>query len=82
MNKTTQITVRGVDPKLKKLIDMGAKRRNTSINQFVLDVVEEAVDFKGGKKASWRNYTNTVAEDGFNKSVLEDFEKIDPKMWQ
>ncbi len=69
-NTTTQITIRNVDPRLKQLIDMGAKRRNTSTNQFVLDVVEEAVDYKKVGKSGWRNHIGAIPSDGFDDTYF------------
>ncbi|MDQ5969886.1 MAG: hypothetical protein QG593_403 [Patescibacteria group bacterium] len=81
--KTTQVTVRGVDEQLKKLIDQHAKKANKSINQFVLDVTSEAVGYKtSSKKPNWRECSGLIDDPDFNDKLFEDFEKIDPEMWK
>lgn len=81
--KTTQITVRNVDPILKQRIDKLAKLRSMSINELVLEALRAEVSLAPSKKdISWDKYHGVVAEGDFDESVFEDFEKIDPDMWK
>jgi len=81
--KSTQITVRNVDPILKQRIDKLAKMKSMSINEFVLETLRSKVDLApSNKKISWQKYSGIVAEGGINQDVLDDFEAIDKKMWK
>jgi hypothetical protein len=80
--KSSQITVRNVDPVLKQRIEKLAKLKSMSINDFVLDTLRVKVDLKPDKKyVVWDKYQGIVSEGGINQAVLDDFEAIDAKMW-
>lgn len=80
--QTTQITVRNISPMLKRRVDKLAKLKSMSINDFVLDAIQDKV---GGVKAedtvSWHKYSGLIDQDGINQDVLDDFETIDKTMW-
>lgn len=81
--KTTQITVRNVDPILKQRIDKLAKMKSMSINDLVLDTLRAKVDLQGAqKKMSWQRYSGVMGKKGINQAVLDDFETIDESMWK
>ena len=81
--KTTQITVRNVDPQLKLRIDKLAKLKSMSINDFVLDTLRTKVGTIAPENMpSWEHYSGTIGKDGINQSALADFEAIDPRMWK
>jgi len=80
--KTTQITVRNVSPILKRRIDKLAKLKSMSINDFVLDTLQDKVGGITAKDTvSWRQYSGLIDEEGINQDVLDDFETIDKTMW-
>lgn len=39
--KTTQVTLRNIDPQLKKLINQKARKNEQSINSYVIDVIND-----------------------------------------
>lgn len=81
--KTTQITVRNVDPILKRRIDKLAKMKSMSINDFVLDTLRSKVDLKVPQDdISWERYRGALGEKGINQSVLDEFEVVDKAMWE
>lgn len=81
--KSMQITVRNVDPILKRRIDKLAKMKAMSINEFVLDTLRSKVDLKPiQNKVSWQRYSGTMDKEGINQAVLDDFETVDKAMWQ
>ena len=82
--KTTQITVRNVDPVLKRRFDKLAKLKSMSINDLALEALQDKVGGAPTDKhhISWRKYSGTMSGDAINQSVLEDFEKIDETMWK
>ncbi len=82
--KNTQITVRNVDPILKRRIDKLARLKSMSINDLALEALQDKVGGAPTDKGtiSWRQYSGTLSDDAINQSVLEDFEKIDETMWK
>ena len=83
--KTTQITVRNVDVALKRRIDKIAKLKSMSINDFVLDTLRAKVGSTSsgnGNNITWHRYSGSIDKDAINQRVLDDFEAIDPAMWQ
>ena len=80
--QTTQITVRNVSPILKRRIDKLAKLKSMSINDFVLDALQDKVGGITAKNTvSWRQYSGLIDNEGINQEVLDDFETIDKTMW-
>jgi hypothetical protein len=81
--KNTQITVRNVDPLLKRRIDKLAKLKSMSINDFVLSTLEDKVGGVSSKETiNWQSYSGLIDKDGINQLVLDDFEVIDKTMWK
>lgn len=79
---TTQITVRNVSPILKRRIDKLAKLKSMSINDFVLDTLQDKVGGITAKATvSWRQYSGLIDNEGINQEVLDNFETIDKTMW-
>jgi hypothetical protein len=83
---TTQLTIRKVDPVLKRKLVAIADKRGTSINDVVLGMVREKVGLQetvgDDIKIDWSKHAGVMGPDGFNQTVLDDFENIDQKMWQ
>lgn len=81
--QTTQITIRNVNPLLKRRIDKLAKLKAMSINDLALEALQDKVGNATIKNSdiSWRQYSGTLPQDAINQSVLDDFEKIDQSMW-
>ncbi|MFZ1323548.1 MAG: hypothetical protein WAQ57_00080 [Candidatus Saccharimonadales bacterium] len=81
--KNAQITVRNVDPLLKRRIDKLAKLKSMSINDLVLETLRAKVGESTKKSTiTWKRYRGTLEPGALNQSVLDDFEKIDPAMWK
>jgi len=81
--KNTQITVRNVDFSLKQRIDKLAKLKAMSLNDFVLDTLRTKV---GGTTANtgitWQRYSGVMDKTAINQEVLDNFEVLDPTMWE
>jgi len=81
--KSIQITVRNVDPLLKRRIDKLAKLKSMSINDFVLTTLQDKV---GGappaETIDWQSYSGLIDAKGINQSALDEFGEIDPAMWK
>lgn len=84
MTKTTQITVRNVDPVLKRRFDKLAKLKAMSINDLALEALRDKVGSTATDKhvITWRRYSGTLPGNAIDQSALEDFEKIDQTMWK
>jgi len=81
--KTTQITVRNVDPLLKRRIDKLAKLKSMSINDLVLETLRAKVgESTDGTPISWHRYSGLLEPEAISQAVLDDFETIDPTMWK
>lgn len=82
--KTTQITVRNVDPQLKRRIDKLAKLKAMSINDLALEALQDKVGSTPANKhkISWRRYSGILPHGAINQSVLDDFETVDQAMWE
>jgi hypothetical protein len=81
--RNIQITVRNVDPLLKRRINKLAKLKSMSINDFVLSTLQDKVGGVSSKETiNWRSYSGLVDAAGINQSVLDDFEAIDKEMWK
>lgn len=81
--KNIQITVRNVDPLLKRRINKLAKLKSMSINDFVLTTLEDKVGGVSSKGTiNWQSYSGLVGAEGISQSVLDDFEVIDKAMWK
>lgn len=81
--KTTQITIRNVDPLLKRRIDKLAKLKAMSINSLVLETLRDRVGQTENKKTiDWQSYSGVMDDGAINQDVLDDFERIDPKQWE
>jgi hypothetical protein len=81
---TTQVTVRNVDSLLKQRIARGAKLKDQSINDWVLDAMRTKAGFVNKSvrnDPSWRKFVGAIPQDGFSQDVLADMENIDPQMW-
>jgi len=81
--KTTQVTLRNIDPKLKKLIDQNARKQNKSINAYVVDVMKESTGYsKQNSQPAWKKFSGTIPADGIDSATLNEFEAIDDTMWK
>lgn len=78
---TSQITVRNVDAGLKLRINKQAKLKSMSINDFVLDTLRTRVNATGETAVLWHEFHGIMDRAAINQQVLDDFEKIDPEMW-
>ena len=80
--KMTQVTLRNIDPKLKKLIDQRAKKSQKSINTYVVDLIKDSIGYTQTKHKPWRAYAGVIPDCGISQEALDDFASIDKTMWQ
>jgi hypothetical protein len=81
--KTIQITVRNVDPLLKRRITKFAKLKSMSINDFVLATLQDKVGGVSAKETvDWQRYNGLIGPKGINQAVIDDFQAVDPGMWK
>ncbi|MFA6033645.1 MAG: hypothetical protein WC889_12155 [Myxococcota bacterium] len=81
-----QLTIRNVGADLSRALDTERHRRGTSLNQFVLDVLRQALGLSAER--SFRNGLGRFSGTWNNKDLAEFekntavFEKIDEEMWR
>ncbi len=80
MNTTTQVTLRNVSRDLKRRIDQNAHKRGTSINTYLLEVIQSAL--QGKQPHGWREFSGSIPDKGINSEALAQFEEIDTEMWR
>jgi hypothetical protein len=75
--KNIQITVRNVDPLLKRRINKLAKLKSMSINDFVLSTLQDKVGGAPSKETiNWQSYSGLLDTESIDQSVLDDFEAM------
>lgn len=81
----SQITIRKVDPLLKQRIATAARLKAQSINDWALDAMRAKAGLAAAEDnqvPSWQKFVGSVSAGGFDQATLDDFEKIDDKMWE
>ena len=83
------ITVRNVEPSVSEKLKLEARKQGKSINQFIIDMIEQHLGFKKKKK-----YTNiysdldhlfgnwTEEEYGQIQGKIDQERKIDTELWE
>ena len=84
----SQITIRGIDPKIERKIRRLAKQRGKSLNRVILDMVYECTGLKKRDKTPAANSLKKLAG-GWSEHVASEFlesikpcEQIDHEMWK
>jgi hypothetical protein len=81
--KTTQVTLRNIDEKLKRLIDQNARKQNKSINTYVVDVVKDSVGYTShNAQPAWKKFSGSITADGIDQATLDSHEAVDEHMWK
>lgn len=83
--KTSQITIRKVDPILKQKLVSRAKLSSQSMNDFILDAIRAKVGVlktATAQEPSWKKFIGVLPEGAFNQSALDELDKIDESMWE
>lgn len=80
-NSLHQVTLRGIDSQLKKLLTQRAQKQQKSVNSYVVDVLKQNVGYKNSRDQSWQKFAGSIPEGGINQETLDDFETIDKDMW-
>ena len=84
--KMHQITVRNIDPSLKKRIATNAQLKRQSINDWVLEAIKKkaglSVDDTVAGTSLQRFAGALKDENVFGNDFLEDIEEIDESMWK
>ncbi len=83
------ITLRNLPPEVAKTVQQRAKKKKTSVNKAVIELLEESVGGKVRKKQQVRYHdldhligTWTKEEaDAFDK-IIKSFRTIDPDLWK
>jgi|GEM_PF-5469669 len=77
--KDHQITIRKIDPILRKKIVRNAKLSSQSINDWVLDAIRHRVGMSNSdnevEQASWQSQAGLMGDDAFDEDTFKDFKR-------
>ncbi len=83
------ITLRNLPPEVAKTVQQRAKKKKTSVNKAVIELLEESVGGKVKKKEKARYHDLDHLAGSWTKEEAEAFEKliaeqrtIDPDLWK
>jgi hypothetical protein len=80
------LTIRHVPPELANALEDEKRRRRTSLNRTVLDLLAQALGMSHGKRRSngLRRFSGTWTEDEFEEfeKAVEVMEQVDPELWR
>jgi hypothetical protein len=80
------LSIRHVPPELARALDDEKRRRGTSLNQVVLDLLAQAVGLGKTRKRSngLHRYAGTWTQEEFEEfeKAIEDQEQIDEALWR
>lgn len=78
------LTVRGVPAELERALNDEKRRRGTSLNQTVLDLLKQSLGVGTPRSNGLRRFSGgwTDAEFREFEATTRDFRKIDPGVWE
>jgi hypothetical protein len=78
------LTIRNVPPELADALESEKRRRGTSLNQTVLDLLQSSLGVRGTRSNGLARLAGTWSEDehqDFLRNVAP-FSDIDPELWK
>jgi len=83
MNTDGHLTVRKIPKDLVNALREETKRRGTSLNQTVIDVLGQALGLRGEKSNGLEKFAGTWTEEEFAEfeKALAESRKIDSELW-
>ena len=78
------LTIRSVPPELAAALEREKRRRGTSLNQTVIDLLESGLGVSGTRSNGLRRLAGTWSEAEHRRflEAVESFGEIDPEMWK
>jgi hypothetical protein len=80
------LSIRHVPPELARALDEEKRRRGTSLNQVVLDLLSQAVGLGKARRRSngLGRYSGTWTQEEFEEfeKAIADLEQIDEELWR
>lgn len=78
------LTIRNVSPPLSDALEDERKRRGTSLNQTVLDILEKSLGVGKTRSNGIRAMAGTWSEEEFEEfeAATEIFERVDEDLWR
>jgi plasmid stability protein len=78
------LTVRNVPPELSTALDAHRRRRGTSLNQTVLDLLSQALAVRRQRSNGLARFAGTWSEEEFREfeDATRAFEEIDHELWR
>jgi len=80
----SHLTVRNLPEELAAALELEKRRRGTSLNQTVIDLLRQSLGVTGTRSNGLRRLagTWTEAEQQEFLSAMAPFEEIDPELWK
>jgi hypothetical protein len=77
------LTIRSVSPKLAEALEREKARRGVSLNQTVLDLLEQGLGVTGARSNSLARLAGSWTEDQHREFMraVEPFQEVDAELW-
>jgi len=78
------LTVRNVPEAVAEALDREKRRRGTSLNQTVIDLLEQSLGVSGARSNGLHRYAGRWSDDDFRdfEQAVAGFDSIDPELWE
>lgn len=78
------MTVRNISEELHEALDREKNRRGTSLNQTVIDLLNQRLGIGTARSNGLRKLAGRWSEEEFRRfeAAIEPFERVDPELWQ
>ena len=81
-SQTTQITIRGLDPAVKRQLQQRASRNGLSMNQLIVHTLTGAVGAGPQPKHSLNQYVGKFYFDRAFTQALDEQRQVDQALWE
>jgi hypothetical protein len=80
----SHLTVRNLPDELAAALEREKRRRGTSLNQTVIDLLKQSLGVTGARSNGIRQFAGTWTEAEHQEflSAMAPFEEIDPELWK
>ena len=77
------LTVRNLPPEVAEALKREKSRRGTSLNQTVIDLLEQSLGVAGARSNGLQRFAGQWSEEHFEQfqAAVTGFEGIDPELW-
>ncbi len=78
------LTVRSIPPEVAEALEHEKRRRGTSLNQTVIDLLKQSLGVQGTRSNGLMAFGGSWSEDEFHEfeRAIAPFENVDPELWK